>query len=107
MPVIHIEYDSQVVSDIDIQRLCKGAHEVAAKVTGIEDVPVYANASQINFAIAPIEIFVRLSRHKIKDLDALMGELKKGMAEWKTGQKFNHKINMSLIPMDWKIEIDI
>jgi len=107
MPVIHIEYDDKTVSETDIKTLCKGVHEVTSTVTGIEDVPVYANCSRVTFAIAPIEIFIRLSAHKIKDLDSLMNELKAALSKWKVEQNYPHKINMSLIPMGWKIEIDV
>jgi hypothetical protein len=107
MPVVHIEYDRNIVSDDDMQILSKGIHEVASKVTGIEDVPVYANSSHITYAISPIEVFIRLSDHKIKDLDALTNQLKAALSEWRTEQNYPHKINMSLIAMSWKIEIGI
>ena len=100
MPVIHIEYDKSVLLESDVQLLCKGAHEVTVQVTGVADVPVYANSSHATYAIAPIEIFIRLSDHKITDKIALSNELKMAAIKWKADNNFSHNINMSLIPMD-------
>lgn len=107
MPVINIEYDNSKVSESEAQLLAEGAHKVVSTVTQIEDVPVYANSSQIKVAVSPIEIFIRLSDHKIEDADDLMSDLKHAFSEWKTEQNFQHPLNISLIPMGWKIEFDI
>ncbi len=107
MPVINIEFDADKVSEEDMQLLCDGAHEVVSKVTEIEDVPVYAHSAEFKTAIAPIEVFIRLSAHKVKDVEALTADLKQAFITWKNGNNFNHPINMTFIPMNWKIEIDI
>lgn len=107
MPVINIEFDNDKVSAEDMQLLCNGAHEVVSKVTDIEDVPVYAHAADFKAEIAPIEIFIRLSAHKIKDADAITADLKQAFVSWKHDNNFSHPINMTLIPMNWKIEINI
>lgn len=107
MPVITIEFDGDRVSAEDMQLLCDGAHEVVSKVTEIKDVPVYAHNADFKAAIAPIEIFIRLSAHKVKDVDALTADLKQAFVTWKAENNFSHPINMSFIPMNWKIEIDI
>jgi len=107
MPVIHIDYDNEQLSEAEIKALVKATHEIVSGVTGIADVPVYAQYPQHKYKIAPIEIFVRFSDHKIKDLDALTSEFKQKLVEWKNQEKFAHKINLTVIPMHWKIEIDI
>lgn len=107
MPVVDIEFDGDKVSAEEIQLLCNGAHEVVSKITEIEDVPVYAQSAVFKAEIAPIEIFIRLSAHKIKDVDALTADLKAGFVSWKHENNFKYPINMTLIPMNWKIEIDI
>jgi hypothetical protein len=68
---------------------------------------VYANKAQIKVKIAPIEIFVEMSAHKITDLDELFSEIKSNLSEWKKTNNFSHPINLTLIPMNWKIEIGI
>ena len=107
MPVVHIEYDNKKIDEKSALDLSKAAHELVSSITEIEDVPVYTNASQITVEISPVEIFVRLSAHKIADPDKLVAELKDAFAKWRQESKFPHPINLTLIPMDWKIEIGI
>ena len=57
--------------------------------------------------IAPIEIFVEMSAPKIKDLDKLTGDIKNKIIEWKKETNFAYPINLTIIPMSWKIEIGI
>lgn len=107
MPVVSIEFDSKVVSKEEVQKLADASHEIISRITEIEDVPVYANSSDITAKIGPIEIFVKLSAHKIKDLDKLSADISNGLSLWKKEQNFTHPINMSVIPMNWKIIIGI
>ncbi len=107
MPVVNIEFDGDVVTKEEMQKLADAAHSVISKVTGIDDVPVYAHNADVKAKVAPIEIFIRLSDHKVKDVDALTQELKQALSTWKKEQNFTHPINMTFIPMNWKIEIDI
>ena len=48
-----------------------------------------------------------MSAHKIVDQDELMQEIKSKLKEWKDKNNFAHPINLTLIPMQWKIEIGI
>jgi len=107
MPVVNIEFDSDAVSNENIQKLADATHEIVSKVTDIEDVPVYAHNAEAKSHVAPIEIFIRLSTHKVEDVDALTAALKHAFSTWKQEQGYPHPINMTFIPMDWKIEIDI
>ena len=107
MPVIHLEYDDKKISDHDVEALSKAVRDIVSEVTGIADVFVYANTAKIKVQVAPIEIFVEMSAHKIKDLDALVAEIKTRIQEWKAKNNFTTLINLSFIPMNWKIEIGI
>jgi hypothetical protein len=107
MPVVSIEFDKKVVSSEDMQKLADASHEIISRVTDIEDVPVYANSAAVTAKIAPIEIFVRLSAQKIEDIDKLTADLKQAFSAWKQEHSFAHSINLSVIPMIWKIEINI
>ena len=91
----------------DVQALSEAAQKIISKATRIEDVFVYANDSQIKVKVAPIEVFVQLSEHKIADLDKLVGEIKSELSMWKKESGFRHPINFTFIPMKWKIEIGI
>jgi hypothetical protein len=107
MPVIRIDFDGKKVSHREVELLCEAVQRIVAETTHIEDTFVYANSPQISYKIAPIEIFIQLSDHKITDLDALVATLKARMTEWKQQSNFSWPINFSFIPMNWKIEIGI
>lgn len=107
MPVVRVDFDQEKVSVDEVKQLVKGLHEVVSGTTNIEDVPVYANASQFSYAIAPIEVFIELSEHKVKDAGELTQILKQNLAVWMQNNEFQHPINMTFIPMKWNIEIEI
>lgn len=107
MPMIHIEFDDRKVSTEEVQSLSKGIQKIVSEATHIEDVFVYANSAQIKIKIAPIEIFVRMTDHKITDEDELVKEIKVKLQEWKKVTNFQHSINFTLVPMHWKVEVGI
>ncbi|QQR50632.1 hypothetical protein IPF86_01805 [Candidatus Nomurabacteria bacterium] len=107
MPMINVEYDSNLVPEPDIQSLSEAIRDIVSNVTGIEDVFTYANSARIKIKIAPIEIFVRMTDKKIKDEDALVNDIKLKLKEWKVASNFQYPINLTLIPMNWKVEIGI
>ena len=107
MPTIRIDFDGDKVKKKEILALSNAAQKIVSEATKIEDVFVYANSSQIRVKIAPVELYVEMSEHKIKDLDKLFNEIKSGISNWKKQNKFSHPINFTLIPMKWKFDIDI
>ena len=107
MPIIRIDYDDEKLDKKEVLTLSKAIQKIVSETTKIEDVFVYANSSQIKVKIAPIEIFVQMSAHKIKDVDRLVNEIKLQLSNWKKKSRFRHLINLTFIPMDWKIEIGI
>ncbi|MCX6825147.1 MAG: hypothetical protein NTY80_02880 [candidate division SR1 bacterium] len=107
MPIINIEYDNEKLQDNEILTLSNVIQKIVSETTKIEDVFVYANTAHIKVKIAPIEIFVQMSDHKISDEDKLIGEIKAKLIERKKETSFPHLINLTLIPMHWKIEIGI
>jgi len=44
---------------------------------------------------------------KIDNVDELTNKIKGGLSKWKKEHKFDHPINLTLMPMQWKVEIDI
>ena len=107
MPLITIEYDNNEVLEPEIQELSQAIQKIVSSATDIKDVFVYTNTAHIKVSIAPIEIFVRMSANKIKNEDDLVGEIKVKLKEWKVSVDFKHPINLTLIPMNWRIEIGI
>jgi hypothetical protein len=107
MPLIRLEFDDGKVSDAEAEAISKAIKTIVSETTGIADFFVYANSAKIKVQIAPIEIFVEMSAPKINDADALIREIKKKLSEWKATNNFAHPINLTLIPMNWKVEIAI
>jgi hypothetical protein len=107
MPVTRIDFDDTVVTKEEVKQLATGIHEILVAATDIEDVPVYANSSEVSYKIAPIEIFVQLSDNLVPGLDAVTERIKTDLKQWRVDNDFKHTINLSFIPMRWKIEIDI
>jgi 2C-methyl-D-erythritol 2,4-cyclodiphosphate synthase len=107
MPLIKLEYDDSKVGEEDAAVLASAIQKIVSTATGIEDVFVYANTAKIKVKIAPIEIFIEMSAHKIDDADKLIGEVKAQLSSWKVENNFPHPINLTLIPMNWKIELGI
>lgn len=107
MPVIRIDYDSEKINDQDVLALSNAIQKIVSEITKIEDVFVYANSSNIKVKVAPIEIFIQMSSHKVKDIDELVKEIKSRLSDWKKKTGFKYLINFTFIPMQWKIEIGI
>jgi hypothetical protein len=107
MPMIKIEYDDVKVNVDEVRNLSDAVQRIVSAVTGIEDVFVYANSASIKVKVAPIEIFVEMSDHKIENLDDLTNKIKDELSSWKTQSGFKVPINLTVIPMRWKVEINI
>ena len=107
MPTIRIDFDNEKVSEQEIRVLSEAAQKIVSDITAIEDVFVYANSSQIKVKIAPIELYVQMSESKIQNLDELFDKIKNRISEWKRQENFQQPINLTLMPMTWKFEINI
>jgi len=107
MPLIKLEYDNNEVTDVDAKILSEAIRVIVSEVTSIDDVFVYANYSKIKVQVAPIEIFVEMTASKIVDENILINQIKTKLREWKQRVNFNHLINLTIIPMNWKVEIGI
>ena len=107
MPLIRIDFDNQKVSENEVVALSNAVQKIVAEITKIEDVFVYANNSQIKVKVAPIEIFIEMTASKISDADALVAEIKSQLSTWKKENNFQQPVNLTLMPMEWKVEIAI
>lgn len=107
MPLIRIEYDDNQVSAEAAKTLSEFVRDLVSEVTDIKDVFVYTNSSQIKIQVAPIEIFIEMSASKIKDKEQLASDIKERLGLWKKTNVFAYPINLTLIPVDWVVEIDI
>lgn len=107
MPTIRIDYDDSALNDKDVLDLSNATQRIVSEITGIEDTFVYANSPHIKVRVAPIEVYVQLSATKIKNVDELFGEIKNRLSAWKRDVQFKHPLNLTLMPMQWKFDIDI
>ena len=107
MPTIRIDYDDRAVSEEDARTLSEAVQKIVYEVTTIEDTFVYANSPHIKIKVAPIEVYVQLSASKIGDVEELFGKIKDRISSWKKESAFKHPINLTLVPMQWKFEVDI
>ncbi|HLC44393.1 MAG: hypothetical protein A2722_03520 [Candidatus Doudnabacteria bacterium RIFCSPHIGHO2_01_FULL_50_11] len=107
MPTIRIDYDDKKLEDSEILLLSNSIQKIVSSITGIEDTFVYANSPRIKVRVAPIEIFVQISATKVPDGESLFNDIKNQLSKWKKNNNFNHPINLTLMPMDWKFETDI
>lgn len=107
MPIIRIDWDNEKLTQEELAPLASAVRDIVSKVTGIEDVFVYANSAQLKINVAPIEVFVEMSKQKITNQDELISKIKNMISQWKQENNFTIPINLTLIPMDWKIEIGI
>ncbi len=107
MPIIRVDYDGEQIQTSQVVSICEAIRGIVSEVTGIEDVFVYGNDSQIKIKVAPIEVFVEMSDYKITDLDELMMTIKNRVGEWKVQNSFATPINLTIIPMRWKVEVGI
>lgn len=107
MPIIRIDYNNEQINKDGMIFLCNALQKIVSEVTKIEDVFVYANSSEIKIKIAPIEVFIEMSAHKIENIDNLLKEIKDKIKNRKNDNNFEYKINLTIIPMNWKMEIGI
>ena len=107
MPLIRIDYDDDKVTKEDIERLSVAIQKIIIKETDIKEVFVYANTAQIKIGIDPIEIFIEMSAHIAEGKPDLMKSTKEALKDWKKENNFSFPINMTIIPMDWQLEIGI
>ncbi len=107
MPMINIKYDDKKVKDEEIIFLSEAVQKIVKETTEIEDVFVYADSPKIKVDVAPIEVFVEMSRSIVLAKEKLSEDIKNKISVWKKENNFNHPVNLTLIPMDWKFEVGI
>ena len=102
MPIIRLDYDSDKVSQAEATALSEAAQKIVSEATGIEDVFVYGNSSEIKLKVAPVEIFVEMSAQKIADADKLIAEIKSRLLGWEKKRKFPRPLKITPISRQWK-----
>ena len=107
MPMINIKFDDREVKDEKITELSNAVIKIVQNATNIPEVFVYADSPRIKIGVAPIEIFIEMSASKVINREALFGEIKNKLSDWKKANDFGYPITITLTPMDWKFEVGI
>ena len=106
--LIYIDFDKSQFTNKQITELTNNFESVIADTSKVENkIPTYASTYEVSSNIYPVEIFVKISReHFVKRIN-LTQKLKEAIKLWKKENNFNHTINLTVIPMDWELALDI
>jgi len=107
MPVIRVEYDDKKVNESDMTAFCRALKEVVSVATGIKEVFVWGNTSQIKIDVEPIEVWIEMSEHKVDDLDSLTNSICEGVTKWKKASGFETPVTITLTPVHWKFVVGV
>lgn len=109
MPIVRIDYNNDKISKEETIKLSVAVQKIVSEATGLglEEIIVYGNNSEIKVNVAPIEIFIEMSAHKISNINEVVAKIKEKLTAWKKENNFAYPINLTLIPMQWKIELGI
>jgi hypothetical protein len=107
MPMINIKYDDAKITDDKIILLSHALKNIVSDSTSIKEVFVYADSPKIKINVAPIEVFIEMSAHKIENRETLFQDIKNNVIDWKKVNNFEYPITITLTPVDWKFEVGI
>lgn len=109
MPIVRIDYNCDKISKEETRNLSEAVQGIVAEATGlgIEEIIVYGNNAEIKVNAAPIEIFIQMSAKLVSNIDELASKIKEKLTAWKKENNFVYAINLTLIPMQWMIELGI
>lgn len=106
--LIYIDYDKDVFSKDAIDDLTKIFQWIIENISKVENnVPTYARTYESCCDIYPIEIFVKITREYLDARENLTKKLQGWISDWKKSTSFEHNINLTIIPMDWELALDI
>lgn len=107
MPIIRIQYDNNKFKNEKLDNLVIAIQKIVSEETKIKEVFVYVNSAEVTYLADPIEIFIEMSASKIENADTLFEGIKNKVIDWKKENNFDLPINLTLIPMHWKLAIGI
>jgi hypothetical protein len=110
MPTIQILFDDSVVSEEQVLQLGNALRDIALGADNLHDVSfafAYGESPKIKIGLAPLEVYIKITRWKITDEKALSAEFREKLTAWKQEVHYPHPVNILLMPMDWLIEDNI
>ena len=106
--LIYIDFNKELFPKEEIVRLTEIFQSIIENIAKVENsVPTYASTYNTSRNIYPVEIFVKVSRIHFNKRKNFTENLKNGIVEWKKQNNFEHKVNLTIIPMDWELALDI
>lgn len=106
--LLYIDYDSSIISIEDIKRYATEIEKIISETTEIEEhTPTYVRTTDFSLNAAPIEIFLQVSLKFLTDEDKLLCSLRDALSVRKNKENITHNINLTLMPMTWKFELNI
>ena len=110
MPTIKILFDDAKVSNEEVAELGEGLRHICLGSENLDNPTfafAYANSPEVKVNMEPIEVYILISQEMILDADKLFVEIQHKLASWKKEAGFKQQVNLTLMPMDWKIEVGI
>ena len=105
--MINVKFDDSKINDQKITELSHALIKIVQDATGIPEVFVYADSPRIKIDVAPIEVFIEMSAHKVQDKEILFEKIRNGISAWKKESGFDYPVTVTLTPVDWKFEVGI
>ena len=91
-----------------IERYARGIEKVVSETSKIEEhTPTYVRGNDFSINATPIEVFLQVSPKFITNEEELMLNLRYALSVWKEEFHINHPINLTLMPMTWRFELNI
>lgn len=110
MPVVRIDYE-KTVSEEEIKSLAEALRPIVADAGNlpVEDVCVFAQPNYLTIGAAPIEIYVQAGPGAIPDGDKekMVKKIATEMRLVKEDKKLTTLLNISVVQMDWKFELEV
>ncbi len=106
--LIYIDYDKNLFSEKEVEYLTWEFQLIIENTSKVENnIPTYTSTYEVSINVYPVEIFVKISKHHFEKRANYTENLKQAFTYWKKESNFSHKINLTVIPMDWELALDI
>ena len=106
--LIYIDYNKDLFSKDEIDKLTQNFQWIIENISKVENnVPTYARTYELSYNIYPVEIFIKVTRKHFDARENFTEKLQAWIRDWKKTANFKHKVNLTVIPMDWELALDI
>ena len=111
MPIIKIDYDKKKIRSEDVHKLAVELQKIAGDAMGLplSRFSVYATANDLAINAAPVEIYIQAGAQVVSKGSAgkYLKTIIKHVKDFKKANRITTPLNISLIRMDWKYELEV